>query len=117
MYSISFGDLAANALIELVERTGRRTVSFKTLDEYGDAIVNALHRQNIESCLSVNTPETNRFRKDCSHYFEFNEIENTITLKDSVDTKILRYRFRQRLSLDELKAFVSEAAIEILLAA
>ncbi len=38
-YFIGVEDLVANTLIELVEKTGNRTVSFSQLNKYGDAII------------------------------------------------------------------------------
>lgn len=44
-YFIGIEDLAANALIELVEKTGKRTVRFSQLNDYGNAIMATLRKR------------------------------------------------------------------------
>lgn len=116
MYYIGIEDLVANALIEIVERTGKRTVSFSQLNEYGEAVVERLKIQKIDATLLFNRNLTNRFFYDYTNYFKITETSSDIqvTLKSEITTKDLRNRFRTKLSLDVLKAFVSEEPISIL---
>jgi len=47
-YFIGIEDLVANALIELVEKTGNRTVSFSQLNKYGKAVIAKLKKDDLE---------------------------------------------------------------------
>ena len=60
-YFISVEDLVANALIELVEKTGNRTVSFSQLNKYGDAIIAKLRARNIDATLIYTRDKTEQF--------------------------------------------------------
>lgn len=116
-YCLGIEDLVANALIEIVEKTRRRTVSFLQLNEYGEAIMAKLKTQNTEATLIFNRDSTNRFFLDCSNLFEIEETasEIYITLKDGISTEELRKRFRVNIAFSILKAFVSQEAINALI--
>lgn len=116
-YYLGIEDLVANALIEIVEKTQKRTVSFSQLNEYSAVIMAKLKTQNTEATLIFNRDSTNQFFFDCSNLFETKE-ENSeiyITLKDDVTTDELRDRFRVNIALSILKAFVSKEAINALI--
>ena len=116
-YYIGIEDLVANALIEVVEKTGKRTVSFSQLNEYGEAIMMRLKKDNTEASLVFNRDKTNRFFHDCSDLLDIKETPSNIyiTLRNNFSTDDLRKRFRVNIALNILKAFVSEEAIKALL--
>ena len=97
-YFIGVEDLVANALIELVEKTGNRTVSFSQLNKY-------------------TRDETEQFFHDCSDIFTINESESDIeiTLNDNISTAYLRKKFRINLAVHLLSAFVSPEAVETII--
>lgn len=116
-YYIGVEDLVANALIELVEQTGNRTVSFSQLHKYGDAIIAKLKKDNTEAMLIFTREKTDQFFHNCSDVFSITETEHDvlITLKDGISTTYLRQRFRIRLALSLLKAFVAEDVLNKIL--
>ena len=116
-YYIGVEDLAANALIELVEKTGNRTVSFSQLNEYGEAIIARLKKENMEVTLIFTRDKTDQFFHDCSDLFTLNETDSDIqiTLNDGVSTKYLRKRFRVKIALSLLPAFVAQETIKAII--
>ncbi len=111
---IGIEDLVANALIEIVEKTSNRTVSFSQLNKYGEAIIAKLKTEKVDATLIFNRNTTDQFFHDCSNIFSITETENDIliTLNDNVSTTYLRKRFRVNLALHMLSAFVSEDVIK-----
>ena len=116
-YFIGIADLVANALIELVEKTGKRTIPLSKLNEYGDAVVAKLRKENTEVILIYSRDETDRFFHDCSDVFSVKEKDDDvlITLNDNVSTQYLRRRFRINIALNLLSAFVSQDVLSSIL--
>jgi len=116
-YFIGIEDLVANALIELVEKTGNRTVSFSQLNKYGDAIVAKLKAKDMDVTLVYTRDSTEQFLHDCSDIFTINETESDIqiTLNDNVSTTFLRKKFRINLAFHLLSAFVSPETINVII--
>lgn len=116
-YFIGIEDLVANALIELVEQTGNRTVSFSQLNKYGDAIITKLRASDLDVTLIYTRDETEQFFHDCSDLFTTNENESDIeiTLNDNISTTFLRKKFRINLALHLLSAFVSPEAVKAII--
>ena len=113
-YFIDVEDLVANALIELVEKTGNRTVSFSQLNKYGDAIIAKLRARNLDATLIYTRDKTEQFFHDYSDIFTINESESDIeiTLNDNISTAYLRKKFRINLAVHLLSAFVSPEAVK-----
>ncbi len=116
-YFIGIEDLVANALIEIVENTGNRTISFSQLHQYGDAIIARLKAGNTDATLIFTRDKTDQFFHDCSDIFTINEKEHDvfITLNDGVSTTYLRKRFRVRLALSLLEAFVADDVLSAII--
>lgn len=115
-YFIGIEDLVANALIEIVEKTGKRSVRFSQLSEYGNVILMNLKKDNTDVKLVFNRDATNQFFHDCSDIFTIEEVNDDIiiSLNDNISTNYLRSQFRINIALQLLKAFVSEEAVKIL---
>ncbi|MGF6907932.1 hypothetical protein [Fusobacterium sp. PH5-44] len=113
---IGIEDLAANALIELVENSSKeRMVSVKMLKEYGTHVVKVLNSKKEHVILILSEERTNNFLYDYSDYFELIEgQEDAIKLRDGVRIEELWKKFRAYLSMDMLEAFMSKEAIKIL---
>lgn len=111
---IGIEDLVANALIELVEKSGNRTVSFSQLNKYGEAIITKLKSENVDATLIFNRDATDQFFHDCSNIFTITEKDSDvlISLNDNIPTSYLRKRFRINLALYVLFAFVSDDTIK-----
>ena len=114
---IGIEDLVANALIEIVEKTSNRTVSFSQLNKYGEAIVAKLKTEKFDATLIFNRDTTDQFFHDCSNLFTISENDKdiSITLNENVSTSYLRKRFRVNLALHMLSAFVSDDAIKTII--
>ena len=113
---IGIEDLVANALIELVEKSERREVLFKDLNNYGASVVRYLNENNEQAVLILSRERTNEFLHDYSEYFELFSygIEEGIRLKEGVSVESLWDRFRGYLSVDVLLAFINENSIKAL---
>ena len=116
-YFIGVEDLVANALIELVEQTGSRTVTFSQLNKYGDAVIAKLKKDEMDVTLIFTRDSTDQFFYDCSDIFSINESESDIqiTLNDHISTDYLRRRFRINLALNLLSAFVAPDTINAII--
>lgn len=115
-YCIDIQDLAGNALIELIEKTGKRTVLFSQLNNYGNAIIAKLGSENIDASFVHTKEKVEQFFDTCSDVFLFEEIGNDIkvTLKNGVSTDTLRERFRIPIAFCLLKAFVADSTLKTL---
>lgn len=115
-YCIDIQDLAGNALIELVEKAGKRTVLFSQLNDYGDAIIGKLKGENVDASFIYTKEQVEQFFDTCSDVFLFKEAGNDIkvTLKSGVLTDVLRERFRMPIAFCLLKAFVAESTLKTL---
>lgn len=113
-YFIGIEDLVANALIELVEKTGNRTVSFSQLNKYGNAIITKLRASDLDVTLVYTRDKTEQFFHEYSDIFTTNEDESDIeiTLNDNISTAYLRKKFRINLAVHVLSAFVSPEAVK-----
>lgn len=60
-YCIDIQDLAGNALIELIEKTGKRTVLFSQLNNYGNAIIAKLGSENIDAFFVYTKEKVEQF--------------------------------------------------------
>ena len=113
---IGIEDLVANALIEVVEKNAeRRVVFFRELDEYGAMVVKYLNENNEHAVLLLSKERTNSFLHDYSEFFELysedGKIDEGIRLKDGVTTSSLWERFRSYLTIDVMRAFMNEEAL------
>lgn len=110
---IGIEDLVANALIELVEKKGKRQVFFKDLNAYGAMVIKYLNKKNEQAVLLVSQERTNEFLHDYSEFFElFSEgINDGIKLKENVTVEKLWEKFRVYLSIDVMMAFMDTISV------
>lgn len=116
-YFIGIEDLVANALIELVEKTGNRTISFSQLNKYGEAVIARLKKDSMDATLIFTRDTTDQFFHDCSDIFCINEVDSDIqiTLNENISTNYLRKRFRINLALNLLSAFVAPDTVNAII--
>ena len=114
MYCIGIEELVPNSLIEIVERTGERTVSSENIQDYGNKIVQKMNESKKEAILLFTRDRTKQFFYDYAEVFSVAESngKTVIMLKDGISTDYLRKQFRTRLTLDEMIAFASKEAVE-----
>lgn len=108
---IGIQELAANALIELFEREGKKEVTVSQLLEYGKVVVEILRSHNTDAVLIMSKERTDAFIYNCSGYFEMSEDYSTIRLIGDADINELRRRFRRGLTVDMFLALVNEEAL------
>ena len=91
---IGIEDLVPNAFIELVERTGRRTISFSQLNKYGEVIVFKLKAEGVDAALLFNRDITAEFFDDYSDLFRIlgTDTDCFISLSDNISTSYLNYQ-------------------------
>lgn len=84
-------DLVANALIELVENSGKKEVLFKELDAYGTMVVKYLNEKREQAILNLSKDHTAEFLYDYSDYFELfsRGIEEGIRLREGISVNQL----------------------------
>ena len=110
---IGIEDLVANALIELLESSGRRSVLFNELDAYGAKVVNLLNEQGQEAVLLLSKWRTNEFLHDYSDYFNLTHEgeKEGIMLCEGVSVEMLWEKFRGYLMMDVMKVFMNRQAV------
>ena len=113
---IGIEDLAANALIELVEKSEKREVLFKQLDEYGAKVIKYLNDKQEQAVLVLSKERTNEFLHDYSDYFELfsSGMDEGIRLKEEISVNQLWKKFRGYLSVDVMLAFMDKVTISAL---
>lgn len=115
MYYIQIEDLAANALIELLETSkDNRSVSFSVLSKYGNVVVEKLRKENKEVYLLVSRDTTYAFLSDYTDFFDIDDSFEIITLKEDKTIEDLKTKFRSNIALDVLMAFISKEAVNVL---
>lgn len=97
--------LAANALIELYQQ-GISEIGFKELADYGLLVVDKYETQDGENAVLIfDSEEIMGWVVSYSEYFEIEEREQKyICLKQGVDIKELKQKFRWTLSYSMLRA-------------
>ena len=108
---IEIEDLVANALIELLEKKGKREVLFKDLDAYGACVVEALSSDGeTKAALVVSRESQMAMIEDYTDMFEAFEQDGAkgIRLKDGISSLQLWERFCASLSMKVIAAFRSE---------
>ncbi len=116
---IGIEDLAANALIALMEKDEDcRKVSFRKLVDYGMVVVKILKEKKEDAILIMSKDSTNAMILNYSDFF-INEKENPddefseeyIVLKEGKSVADLRNHFRAFLTLNVALAFVDEESL------
>lgn len=116
-YYIGIQDLAANALIELLDKNCSRRVTLRALTEYGVAVVSALNKEKDEAVLLLSRDRTLGFIKECSDLFDvegFDTSDAAIVLKEDFTSDDLIERFCGSISISVLKALSDCEAIRVL---
>lgn len=115
-FYIGIEDLAANALIELMKKSGRNYITYDELENYGAYVVELLSQKGEKAVLILSRDNTNDLLRDYSEFFEEKEFENGlgIELKKEKRVEDLIVQFRGYLALDVLLALVDERAVRVL---
>ena len=114
---IGVEDLAANALIELLERPeNTRFVSYQDMKEYGLVVSRILEREGEEVVLIMTRAYTEEMLGYYSDFFEetTNNGKFGICLKEGKDADDLRRKFQGYLSFNVLIFFISIESVNVL---
>lgn len=113
---IGIEDLAANALIEMLNHDQKKFVSFQELESYGAFVVTKLKNNGEKAILILSRASTEALFRNYSEFFQEESVDgNTgISLRDEVTVEDLERAFRGYLSLSVLKAFMAKDAIRVL---
>ena len=115
-YYICMEDLVSNAFIA-VGKQNKRFLSYTVLEQYGNAVAQALERKNFKSVFRLSRFYTELFLQEYADYFFETEEkgEKGICLKKGRHTEELTYRFCGSLPLVLLQAYRNENFLNILL--
>ena len=113
---IGIDSLAANALIELMDREQTREVSFDTLVRYGLEVVRVFGmRTGEEAVLLLSRQDQLDMMENYSEYFEVDVTDTyggTFRLKDTASLEDLRKYFRWTMTVRLFEAFMSPEALQ-----
>ena len=116
-FYIGIEDLAANALIELLQKEENRSfITYKELERYGTQVVSLLSERGEKAVLLLSRENTNAMFRDYSEFFEEDSYDGNegIRLRAGKSRKDLIVQFRGYLALDVLMALVDERAVSAL---
>ncbi|MDR1992879.1 MAG: hypothetical protein LBQ98_05200 [Nitrososphaerota archaeon] len=104
--------MAANALIEILTKSGNRFVTYEDLEKYGEAVVNILQEKDEKVVLILSRESTRVMFRNYSNIFE--DANNGISLKEGVEISDLITQFRGYLAWDVLLALIDNRALSAL---
>ena len=104
--------LATMALINVYERKNEKQIKLSALSDYGIRAMKVFDENNISAVILFSTEYAEQMVRDYSDCFEIKSIsdEESLILKLSVDD--LKRRFVGYLTLDIIKALMSNEAVE-----
>lgn len=104
--------LATMALINVYERKNEKQIKLSALSDYGIRAMKVFDENNISAVILFSTEYAEQMVRDYSDCFEIKSIsdEEYLILKISVDD--LKRRFVGYLTLDIIKALMSNEAVE-----
>ena len=109
MFYIGIEDLAANALIQVLQK-GERFVSYMELEQYGNRVVQYIQHSGEKAVLILSRESTHAMLHNYSAFFA-EQLENGargIMLRDGRTVDELIDQFQGYLALTVLEAFVAE---------
>lgn len=116
-FYIGIEDLAANALIELLQKEENRSfITYKELERYETQVVSLLSERGEKAVLLLSRENTNAMFRDYSEFFEEDSYDGNegIRLRAGKSRKDLIVQFRGYLALDVLMALVDERSVSAL---
>ena len=116
-FYIGIEDLAANALIELLQKEENRSfITYKELERYGTQVASLLSERGEKAVLLLSREKTNAMFRDYSEFFEEDSYDGNegIRLRAGKSRKDLIVQFRGYLALDVLMALVDERSVSAL---
>ncbi|WP_283171636.1 hypothetical protein [Curtanaerobium respiraculi] len=116
-YYVEIQDLAANALIGLLDGEKGNRVTFKQLNDYGVAVVRKLIRNGRDAVLLASQEYVFGMRRECSDLFDVHHVDKPgayIELKPGVEAQELVDRFYGAIPFEILDAMTDADALDAL---
>lgn len=121
-YYIGIEDLAANALIEILQTKEEQdlnqyVVTLRELEKYGAEVVRYLNKEKKEKALLVlSRASTLHMFRNYSDFFEEVETEEgrAIALQKGKTVEDLKEKFRIYLAMDLVNAFMNKKTVKVL---
>lgn len=123
-YYIGLEDLAANAMIEILEKKQQEqedikeiklSVSLKDLEYYGAEVVKYLNNKTSEKAfLILSRASTDHMLKNYSDFFKENDDESAIELREGKTVEDLKNKFRTYKAADLINAYMAKTTVKIL---
>ena len=123
-YYIGIEDLAANAMIEILEIKQQEqenieginlSVSLKDLEDYGAEVVRYLNNETSEKALLILSRESTDYMfKNYSDFFEEDDNESAIKLREGKTVEDLKNKFRTYKAADLISAYMAKTTVKIL---
>lgn len=111
MFHIGIENLAANALIALLQKDEKcNFVTYNELERYGEQAVKVLAEKGEKATLLLSRNYTDAMFRDCSDFFE--EEKQGIRLNTDKNRKALIDRFRGYLPIYVLLALMDEQSVK-----
>ena len=96
-FYIGIEDLAANAMIEMLKKDGRRFLTYNEIEMYGAEVVQILRENGEKAVLILSRENTDALFRNYSEFLED-----------------LIQQFRGYLALDVLLAFMNQRSVNVL---
>lgn len=115
-FYIGIEDLAANALIEVLEKEDRRFLTYNEIENYGSKVAQILRENGEKAVLILSRDNTDALFRNYSEFFEEAEKDGKrgIALRQGKERTDLIYQFRGYLALDVLLAFMNYRSVRAL---
>lgn len=115
-FYIGIEDLAANAMIEMLKKGGRRFLTYREIEMYGAKAVQILKENGEKAVLMLSRENTDALYRSYPEFFEEDEQNGKrgTKLKKNKEAEDLIQQFRGYLALDALLAFMDQRAVQVL---
>lgn len=125
-YYIGIEDLAANAMIEILEKEQKDggsvgdylSVTLRDLEEYGAEVVRYINKTSNEKALLILSRASTvyMFRNYSDFFEEADEGEPAIRLREGKTVEDLKTKFRTYKAYDLISAYMAESTVKVLYA-
>lgn len=117
-FYIGIEDLAANALIEILEMeeedSSQKSVTYAELEKYGTEVVRYLKENGERAVLIFSRESTDVMLHNYADFFEERENGAAIGLRKGKHVLDLIERFRTYLAFDLMMAFMADIPVQVL---
>lgn len=125
-YYIGIEDLAANAMIEILEKKEKDgnkvseplSVTLRDLEEYGAEVVRYINEETSERALLIlsRAATVYMFRNYSEFFEEIEDGETAIKLREEKTVDDLKAKFRTYKACDLINAYMAESTVKVLYA-